>query len=231
MKNFIKKYPKRIIITALIVLLIAIVGTVNNYRTYRMETAENYYLELVNGRYEMRVVHKRAMEVLKSVYRDEPIVIKPHGAGVYYKDINLVEPVGNRPGYNYIYGLSGHISASISTDKEKYKFDETVTVTILNDAALWVDLDVDNYILQGLLDGGAWFRLRTGKLGDETNDEPLRLARGEQYSFEIPLEYICEEHNDPVKLGKGKYRVAVRLVDAHAKFGHWEWAICEFEIK
>ena len=34
MKNFIKKYPKRIIITALVVLLIAVIGTVNNYRTY-----------------------------------------------------------------------------------------------------------------------------------------------------------------------------------------------------
>ena len=48
MKNFIKKYPKRIIITALVVLLIAIVGTVNNYRTYRDENetriTERYYV-------------------------------------------------------------------------------------------------------------------------------------------------------------------------------------------
>ncbi len=34
MKNIINKYPKRIIITALVVLLIAIIGTVNNYPTY-----------------------------------------------------------------------------------------------------------------------------------------------------------------------------------------------------
>ena len=83
MKNFIKKYPKRIIITALVVLLIAVIGTVNNYRTYWDMREKEHYLD------------DETVEFMREIYGDITIESNDdiRGSSLYYRNMPLVTSV------------------------------------------------------------------------------------------------------------------------------------------
>ena len=62
----------------------------------------------------------------------------------------------------------------------------------------------------------------------------VHIAKGENYSDYIPLEYVSEIHNEPVKLKKGSYRIGLVIThraNESSKNTVDVWALCEFEIK
>ncbi len=222
MKNFIKKYPKRIIISALVILLVAIVGTVNNYRTYRELNGDLDSYFILDG-YGKRTVSKPTMELLQAIYTDDVIMVATEG--VYYKKINLILPNMNDKGYK---------NATLTTDKECYKHDETVVATLNNRKSYYAEFVVNGYVLQGKYDAGVWYTLHTGQINQGENPEVLRLEKGEAYNVEIPLEYISEEHDEPIKLKDGNYRIGLLIThkaNEYSKKTIDVWAVCEFKIR
>ena len=116
MKNFIKKYPKRIIFTALIVLLIAVIGTVNNYHTYRDVREKEHYLDDI------------IVEFMREIYGD--ITIKNYGYGytqLYYNG----ELLGKRGNFRnkglsaggFLHCLDDQLDALLQTDPEAGHFE------------------------------------------------------------------------------------------------------------
>lgn len=219
MKNFFRKYPKRILITLLVVLLVAIIGTVNNYSTYR----SSHYTIRQGGRDIERFVDeavvKRVMKRLDDIYPAEYLAVK-RGGHIYNKDIDLQPSIG-----------SSNWCVELTLDAEEYRYNDTVTVTVKNANAEYIELYADSYILQMQLNG--WYSLHTGRFAEKSDETLIHLENGESYTFEIPLEYISEVKDGPVKLEKGEYRICIYAANAYMRTGYLShnWYICEFEIK
>lgn len=219
MKSFFRKYPKRIVISLLVILLIAIIGTVNNYSTYR----SSHYTIRQGGRDIERFVDeavvKRVMKRLDDIYPAEDLAVK-RGGHIYYKDIDLQPSIG-----------SSNWCVELTLDAEEYRYNDTVTVSVKNANAEYVEFYADSYILQMQLNG--WYSLHTGSFAEKSEETLIHLENGESYTFEIPLEYISEVKDEPVKLEKGEYRICIYAANAYMRTGYLShnWYICEFEIK
>lgn len=227
MKNFIKKYPKRIIIIALVVLLIAVIGIVNNYGTYSKYAAfnnsfEEHPFKPVNEK--KKFFDEEMVEVLQELYSDEELTIKADG--VYYKHIRLA------PGRN-INDIS-YTNSILYTDKEQYDNDETLVLTLDNVNSYYVEFYENDFVMQCNVDN-TWYTVRSGMINKlEQAGELVHIAKGENYSVDIPLEYVSEIHNEPVKLKKGSYRIGLLIThraNEYSKNTVDVWALCEFEIK
>ena len=223
MKRFFRKYPKRILITLLVVLLVAIIGTVNNYSTYRSSTYTIRVRDRTGDRTVERAVDetlvKRVMKRLDDIYPAEDLAVKKEGH-FYYKDIDLQPSIG-----------SSNWCVELTLDAEEYRYNDTVTVTVKNANAKYVELYADSYILQMQLNG--WYSLHTGSFAEKSDETLIHLENGESYTFEIPLEYISEVKEGPIKLEKGEYRICIYAANAYMRTGYLShnWYTCEFEIK
>ncbi len=212
MKNFIRKYPKRIFITALIVLLIAIVGTVNNYKTYR-----------TSG------VDEKLHNLLVDVYGTAEIKVKKSGE-VYaiFDELNRYEIYPD-----YVTVRKNLTRVDFELNDDKFSADDTMMCTVTNLTYNYVEVYLEQYKVQINYDG-KWYTLRPGYFAEGEHRESIKLQRGESYEFSVPLEYISEFTAEPVKLINGKYRICT-LVELKSDRTDLEpaksWLGCEFEIK
>lgn len=184
MKTIFRKYPKRIFITVLVVLLIAVVGTVNNYRTYRHDA-------------EFRHADKTTVRFLQKIYSDKELDLNT--TGIYYGDINL-EP--NRK-------LIGYRNVVMELDAREYRYDDTVLVSVVNEKSVYAEFYSGEYILQYQSSGQKWFTVNAGAQISE--NELIRCAKDESYEFKVPLEYTIGSSSEPVKLKKGRYRICIEI--------------------
>jgi len=212
MKNFIKKYPKRIFISALVVLLIAIVGTVNNYRTYR-----------TSG------IDEKLYNLLVDAYGTAEIEVKKRGE-VYaiFDELNRYEVY---PDYVTVHKNLTRVDFELNDDK--FSADDTLMCTVTNINYNYVEVYLNQYKVQINYDG-KWYTLRPGYFEEGEHSESIRLQRGESYEFSVPLEYISEYTDEPVKLMKSKYRICTLVAlksDREDIEPAKSWLGCEFEIK
>ncbi len=232
MKNFIRKYPKMIITAFLVVLLIAIVGTVNNYPTYfggpnnetaRLRTVN--YLEEIYGAGTIFYA-----EDVPTWYADEM-----HYSGVYYKAAED----------RYIYlngkgeGKRGDYAATINTDKDRYSHDDTVSVKIEQYGEGKLEFDSEEYVLE-VVQNGIWYCVHTGEIGEAAAGELIELNQGESWEFSFDLSKVREVSDEPIKLKKGRYRLSKRAALKRAiPYGEGKEInrvgkiiiSCEFEIR
>ena len=187
MKNFLKKYPKRIITAFLVVLLIAVVGTANNYKTYGKTDPEHYLSEEI-------------VEFMREIYGDITIVNTGWYSDLYYGEMNLKSREWYRK--NNIERL-----ITIEIDSDEYAPDGTVKVKIDNKMLDDVDFYKGKYVLEKCFDG-AWYIVHSGKIGNESHDL-ISLHDGESYEFEIPLNSVREVSDEPLTLIKGEYRMII----------------------
>jgi len=140
MKNFIKKYPKRIFISALVVLLIAIVGTVNNYRTYR-----------TSG------IDEKLYNLLVDAYGTAEIEVKKRGE-VYaiFDELNRYEVY---PDYVTVHKNLTRVDFELNDDK--FSADDTLMCTVTNINYNYVEVYLNQYKVQINYDG-KWYTLRPG---------------------------------------------------------------------
>ncbi len=225
MKSFIKKYPKRIFISALIVLLIAIVGTVNNYPTYsgsgnkprEISRRTVKYLESIYGEGNIY----RAADV-PSWYADFPPI-----SGLYYKAAD--------DKYIYLVGRGGG-SWPLKTDKEKYARDDSIVVTITYP---YSDIEFDSkvYTLEKQIDG-MWCCIHPDVLMEA--GEVVSLSKGDSWEFSLRLDEAVRVCEEPIRLKRGRYRLSKSITSKRKigrRNGKWIHELepnvfnCEFEIK
>ena len=200
MKNFIKKYPKRIITAFLVILLIAVVGTVNNYPTY--------------GGYanKPREITKRTFKYLEDIYGEGNIFYaedvptwfadKVRYSGVYYKAAED----------HYIYlvnkgeeGMQDYASA-MNTNQDTYSHDDTVVFKIEQFGEGKIEFDSKTYMLE-VLRNGKWYCIHTGEIEESLTGEYIELSTGENWEFSIKLAEVREVNDEPIRLQRGKYRL------------------------
>ena len=215
MKNFIKKYPKRIIITALVVLLIAVIGTVNNYRTYWDMREKEHYLD------------DETVEFMREIYGD--ITVKNHdsvrSSTLYYGNMSLETNVERADMKKLV---------KISTGKSKYSPDDILKVKIENKVMNDIEFYTDKYLLQIRLKDNRWFTVHSGVINAEEVGELIKLKAGEAYEIEIPLNSVREVSDKPLTLISGRYRFSKPvyvLNSAEDESAEDTWLSCEFEIK
>ena len=216
MKNFIKKYPKRIIFTALIVLLVAVIGTVNNYQTYRDVREKEHYLDDI------------IVEFMREIYGD--ITIKNYGYGytqLYYNG----ELLGKRVNFRN----TDSKLLEVKIDSDSYANDDTITVTVenklLNDISfytgkyrLWIYTEVDE----------RYYDVYGGITAVKDKGELICLNKGESYENKIQLDSLKNSSDKPITLIPGTYILSIPLfVNNNPEFSDEEddWFAFEFEIK
>ena len=215
MKNFIKKYPKRIIITALVVLLIAVIGTVNNYRTYWDMREKEHYLE------------DETVEFMREIYGDITIESNDdiRGSSLYYRNMPLVTSVARADMKKLV---------KISTDRSKYFPDDILKVKIENKVMNDIEFYTGKYLLQIRLEENRWYTVHSGVINAEEVGELIKLKAGEAYEIEIPLNSVREVSDEPITLIPGRYRFSKPvyvLNSAEDESAEDAWLSCEFEIK
>ena len=200
MKNFIKKYPKRIITAFLVILLIAVVGTVNNYPTY--------------GGYanKPREITKRTFKYLEDIYGEGSVFYaedvptwfadKVRYNGVYYKAADD----------RYIYlvnkgeeGMQDYAGA-MNTNQDTYSRDDTVVLKIEQFGEGKIEFDSNTYMLE-ILRNGKWYCIHTGEIEESLTGEYIELSTGENWEFSIKLAEVREVSDEPIRLKRGKYRL------------------------
>ena len=200
MKNFIKKYPKRVITAFLVVLLIAVIGTVNNYPTYggygnkpKEATRKTFkYLEDIYG--EGNIFYA---EDVPTWFAD-----KVRYSGVYYKAAED----------HYIYlvnkgeeGMQDYAGA-MNTNQDTYSHDDTVIFKIEQFGEGKIEFDSKTYMLE-VLRNGKWYCVHTGRIGENPADELIELDVGESWEFSVKLSEVREVSDEQIKLKRGKYRL------------------------
>jgi len=216
MKNFIKKYPKRIFISALVVLLVAVIGTVNNYQTYRDVREKEHYLDDI------------IVEFMREIYGD--ITIKNYGYGytqLYYNGEFLGKSVWFRNDSSKL--------LDVKIDSDSYASDDTITVTVenklLNDISfytgkyrLWIYTEVDE----------RYYDVYGGITAVKNKGELICLNKGESYENKIQLDSLKNSSDKPINLIPGSYRLSIPLfVNNNPEFSDEEddWFTFKFEIK
>ena len=210
MKNFMKKYPKRLITALLVVLLIAVVGTVNNYRTYRTFG-----------------IDEKLYNFLIEIYSDVDV----KNDGCIYANFDELKRCEIYPDYVTVRENLSKVNLTLNDDE--FSADDTLTVTITNLKYNYVEVYKNLYKVQFYYDG-EWYTLRRGEFVTDEQREIIRLKKGESYEFAVPLEYISEFTDESVKMLKGKYRICtqVELKSDREDIGPVKtWLGCEFEIK
>lgn len=197
MKNFIKKYPKRVITAALAVLLIAVIGTVNNYETYRGDH------KLITG---------RTMKYLESIYGEGKVLVKTEiptiskmGANVYYDAGGEYVPIDPNIKIGELKGI-----AYMKTDKDVYSHSETVVVTLKKLGTSKLEFDSGKYILQVLRDD-RWYNLPMGEACVPESEIVEIDGRGD-WEFSVKLDEINGRGEQSIKLKKGRYRICKEVV-------------------
>lgn len=210
MKKFIKKYPKRIITAFLIVLLIAVVGTFNNYKTYHYILSDECYFD------------DTIVEFMRKIYGE----ITVSKATVRYGGTSLL--TGN---YRNSHGSA---LVEMRLDSDIYAPDDTLKVTLENKCMNDIQFYKGKYNLSICSDNDRrWFLVHSGYINSEYN-EVITLKSVESYVYEIPLNSVREVSDEPITLINGKYAIRVPLfILAKPGEGNTEDGAltCEFKIK
>lgn len=201
MKNFLKKYPKRIITAFLVVLLIAVVGTVNNYPTYggygnkpRDITRGTFkYLEDIYG--EGTIFYA---EDVPTWYAD-----KMACSGVYYK--------AAEDRYIYLVGKGKdwirEQRTNMTLDKYRYSKSDTVVAQLHPYFGGKLEFYSNEYVLE-VVRNGIWYCVHTGEIGEDIAGELIELNDDEHYEFSVDLSEVREVSDEPIRLKKGRYRLS-----------------------
>jgi len=200
MKNFLKKYPKRVITAFLVVLLIAVVGTVNNYPTYggygnkpRDITRSTFkYLEDIYG--EGTIFYA---EDVPTWYAD-----KMSHSGVYYK--------AAEDRYIYLVGKGKdwirEQRTNMTLDKYRYSKNDTIVAQLHPYFGGNVEFNSNEYILE-FVQNGIWYCVHTGEIGDDITGELIELKHNGRWEFSIDLSAVREVSDEPIRLQRGRYRL------------------------
>lgn len=229
MKNFIKKYPKRIIITALVVLLIAIIGTVNNYRTYRDENetriTERYYVR--------QYIDKDMLDFMVEIYGEDELSFEYRfdTEELYLKSTG--KSLETYVQTSYPYNVSEKLF-KMSLGRESYSSSDTVTVKLENKMLNDVSFYGGKYLLQIHEKNYRWFDINNSAFNNDEYEDLICLRKGESYEFEIPLNSFFGADGEPIELIPGEYKVAMLffvLNDPKDTNNEDRWITCEFDIK
>ena len=229
MKNFIKKYPKRIITAALVVLLIAVVGTVNNYRTYRdaneTKITERYYVQ--------QYIDKIILDFMAEIYGEDELRYE------YYFDREMLylkstdKSLETNTQTSYPNNISEKLF-EMSLDRDSYSPNDTVTVNLENKMLNDVSFYDGKYLLQILEKYHRWFDVNNGDFNNGEYEELICLRAGESYEFKIPLNSFLSADGKPIELVPGEYKLAMRLFvinDPKDTNNEDRWITCKFEIE
>ena len=218
MKNFIEKYPKRIIITALVVLLIAIVGTVNNYRTYRkgVPTADS-----------IQYIDENIVEFLNDIYGKVTAKSDYGYTHLFYCGKSLT--TGGRGT-----GISEKFM-EVKIDGDSYANDDTISVTIENKLFSNICFYTGKYMLQ-IYDGASerYYDVYGGVTAVADKGELVKLQTGETYENKIELSSLKNLRKKPITLIPGSYRLSIPVfVNNNPEYSDEEdnWFTFEFDIK
>lgn len=219
MKNFIKKYPKRIITAFLVVLLIAVVGTVNNYRTYRegVPTANHHHY-----------IDENIIEFLNEVYGKVTVESDRYGyTWLCYNGEQLCTR-------NLVTGISDKFF-EVRIDSNSYANDDTITVTIENKLFSNVSFYTGKYILQ-IYDevNKRYYDVCGGVTAVRDKGELVQLKTGETYENKIELSSLKNIKKKPIILIRGSYKLSVPFfVNNNPEYSDEEdnWFTFEFDIK
>ena len=218
MKDIIKKYPKRIIVTALIVLLIAVMGTVNNYRTYRkrVPSADN-----------IQYIDEYIVEFLNEIYGKVTAESDFGYTMLYYSGENLATRVHDT-------GISEKFM-EVKINGNSYANDDSITVTIENKLFSDVSFYTGKYMLQ-IYDGASerYYDVYGGVTAVRDKGELVRLKTGEIYENKIALSSLKNLRKKPINLIPGTYRLSIPFfVNNNPEYNDEEdnWFKFEFDIK
>lgn len=211
MKNIFRKYPKRITAAMLVILLVAVIGTVNNYRTYRNAGKPVIYLA------------EETVEYMNEIYGG---VLIESGAGRSSLSYNGIELEANLT----FTDLSK--VASFTADAESYAPGDTVTVTLENKEIHNMEFYSGKYLMQVMMED-RWFTIHTGEINKDEFGEWTKLSAGESFVFDVPLSSIREVSDEAITLRAGEYRLCKEVTlktrtDVNIAS---TWLACEFEIE
>jgi len=218
MKSFIKKYPKRIIVTALVVLLIAIVGTANNYRTYRKGVPATYSIQHID---------ENIVEFLNEIYGKVISTSELGYTRLCYNGKNLTTGVQSN-------GISEKFM-EVKIDDDSYANDDTISVTIENKLFSDISFYTGKYMLQ-IYDGASerYYDVYGGVTAVADKGELVKLQTGETYENKIELSSLKNLSKKPITLIPGSYRLSIPVfVNNNPEFSDEEdnWFTFKFDIK
>lgn len=216
MKNFIKKYPKRMITALLVVLLIAVIGTANNYPTYGSVGEPKYHTD-------------ELVEFLHEIYGN----ISEKYNNLFYKETNLETRIWEAKFSDKFFEMK--------IDRDIYSCNDTITVTVENKMFNDVSFYERDFMLQIAMafrepyyDGYRYFDVYGGACPVRDKGELISLNEGETCELEIQLGSLDNVNGKPITLIEGYYRLSIPFyVYGNPEYSDKgdSWLICEFKIK